>query len=601
MGAVLALTSALALCAAGTASPATTQPPSNDNFLFSDNLNTPGTRLNAVNTLQSVTDTIGATVQGNLFAPCGTTTCRTGPSELSTCHGVSYGGTVWYDFYPDHDGQVEIRTAGIPNVIALYSYAARSLIPQEVTCAPGSAYPSDDLFAEVKQGVRYTFQVGGRDGAGGPVKVLFNYAHSSHVAVPPLLTAAVLGMVPGEPRQRRLVALRFIGVTEGEQIAVASPAWSSDSFRRTRQGNVITLHATTPPIVSAGSHVLIVASSPAQVGRFKLYALHPASATLSTVADGCLEPGTDTATAADVEDLSRLGEEPCPTTLVNPTGAEYVFWRGGRGRLWETWYSGRTWSSPLRLSPAGLGSAPAVAVQADGEQDVFWRGAKGDLWEMWYRGSWNGPIDLGTGGLASGPSVGVDAAGNQYVFWRGSDQGLWEQTYAAGDRQWSRPVELNQAGSLGSAPAVAVHPDGEQDVFWQGTNGHLWEMWFIGAWSAPSDLGAGQLGSAPTAGVDAAGNQDIFWRGTDAGLWERSYSSGRWTQAVELTAGPLASSPAVAVQADGEQDVFWQGATGRLREMWFTGTWQGPVNRNARGVKSAPGAGVAAVGKQGPG
>jgi hypothetical protein len=576
------------------------QAPSNDNFLFADDLNTPETPLNASSGgLENITSTIGAGLQQNLFDPCGLSTCRTGLAELSACQGVNYGRTVWYDFYPDHDGQVEIRTAGIPNVIALYQYDPRTLVPHVLQCAPGSTYASNELFYNVKRGVSYTYQIGGRDGAGGALKMLFNYAYSSDLTVAPFRTRAALADVAGQPGERRLVKLEFIGMTASEGISYAAATWRSGLFHRTQNGNLITLSASAPPIVDSRTRFLVAATSPAQVGRFKLYAVNARGGPMRVVAQGCLAPGTSTVTAAAVGDLSLLHPMSCPSaTLVNPTGAEYAFWRGRDGRLLETWYAGGNWSPPLPLPAHGLGSPPAVAVHADGEQDVFWRGAKGNLWETWYRGSWNGPIDLGAGQLGSGPSAGVDAAGNEYVFWRGTDAGLWERTYSEADRQWSEPVELN-AGRLGSAPpSVAVHADGEQDVFWEGTDGHLWEMRYRRSWAAPIDLGAGQLGSGPSAGVDAAGNDYVFWRGTDAGLWEKSDADGQWSQAVEMDPGQLGSAPAVAVQADGEQDVFWEGTNGRLRETWYAGAWQGPVDRGVRGLGSAPGVGVAAVGTQ---
>jgi hypothetical protein len=597
--AVVVCVCALSVGLAPSGAVANSDVPTNDDFLFSDNLNTPGTPLNPLTTFEDLRDTVDAGVQQNLFAPCGMGTCRTGPSESTTCRGVNYGNTVWYDFYPDHDGQVEIRTSGIPNVIALYSYGPHTLVPHELQCAPGSSYRFNDLFANVQQGVNYTYQIGGRNGAGGSIEMLFNYADSSHLTVAPFLSAATLVSVTGQPSLRHLVKLRFIGVTPRENIAYASASWRPGIFHRSLKGNIITLRASAPPTVSSRTRFLIAATSPAQIGRFKLYGVNVADARLPVIAQGCLAAGTNSIPAAAAGNLSLLPQVTCPTTpLLNPTGAEYAFWRGRTGRLFEMWYTGGRWSPPLRVSARGLGSSPAVAVHADGEQDVFWRGAKGNLWETWYTGAWNGPIDLGAGDLGSGPSVGVDAAGDEYVFWRGSDGGLWEMSYA--DRQWSQPVEFD-AGRLGSAPAVAVQPNGEQDVFWKGTDGHLWETWYRGAWSGPVDLGAGQLGSGPSVGVDAAGNEYVFWRGSDGGLWEMSYADRQWSQPVEVSAGPLGAAPAVAVQADGEQDVFWTAPNGRLREKWYTGAWNGPINLGAGGLGSAPGVGVNAVGKQSSG
>lgn len=76
--------------------------PINDNYLSSLRLNDPGTRLNRTETLRAVSDTTGATVQSDVFAP----PMMGAPAEPTICQGVSYGATIWYDFHPDVNGAV---------------------------------------------------------------------------------------------------------------------------------------------------------------------------------------------------------------------------------------------------------------------------------------------------------------------------------------------------------------------------------------------------------------------------------------------------------------------------------------------------------------
>jgi hypothetical protein len=572
--------------------------PVNDNFLDSVNLNTPHTPLNSRATLDDIKDTVGATLQSNIFAPCGISNCRTGPKEVSSCQGVPYGRTVWYDFYPDHNGQVEIRTVGIPNVIALYTYDVHSLLPQKIQCASGSRYGSNELFAKVQRGVDYTFQIGGRDGQGGSLKMLFNYAHRSDLTVAPFFTSAGVKPVDGLPGELKVVSLRFIGLTDRETVSVGCAFCLLGAFRpEARQGNTVVLSASSPPVIGSRSRVVVGATSPAQIGRFKIYRIdvtHP-RAPWPVIDQGCLAPGVTSVTGAAAGSPSVLDTVPCPISLLNPAGGEYAFWRGRSGGLWEKWYGAGRWSGALMVRARGLGSGPAVAVHANGEQDVFWRGGNGALWETWYTGAWQGPIPLQVGKLGSAPAVGVDAAGNEYVFWEGMRGGLREAVYSGGG--WSAPLVLNARG-LGSAPAVAVQADGEQDVFWRGRDGNLWETSYTNGWSAPVNRGVGQLGSGPSVGVDAAGNEYVFWQGARGGLWESSHSGESWSQPVPLDAGRLGSGPAVAVHANGQQDVFWKGSNGDLRETWYTGTWNGPVDLNAAQLGSPPAVGVDAAGKQ---
>jgi hypothetical protein len=578
---------------------ASPQPPANDNFLDSDNLNVPGRPLATVNTLSSSVDTSGATLQENLLRPCGEVLCGTGPAEQSTCQGVSYGKTVWYDFYPDHNGQIEIRTDGIPNVIALYRYDPSSLIPTQVNCAEGSKYRRNELSEDVRRGVAYTVQIGGRNSAGGPLHVLFNYVDRTHLTVPPFLTSALIQALRARGGNARLLKFRFIGVAGGETISAACGFCARGDLReRSRRGNTVALEGSKPTI-DRHSRLLIAATAPAQVGRFKVYAYRPHGRSLVVVAQGCLASGVTRVTVTDAEQLAALPRIPCPVRLVNPIGGEYVFWRGPDSHLREKWYSGTTWSPTLRLKFGGLASAPSVAVHARGEQDLFWRSTHGLLEEAWYDGQWNGVVNVGGGGLASAPSAGADGSGREYVFWRGRDGGLWEQRYAPAS--WTLPFEVRRAGLIGSAPAVAVHTDGEQDVFWKGTNGNLWEIWTAGPnepWNGPQDLGGGQLGSPPSAGSDAAGNDYVVWRGTDHRLWAKSFVAGRWNEAMPLNGGVLGSPPAIAVQADGDQNVFWRGLNDHLWETTYRdGKWHVPASRGGN-LSSEPHAGVDAAGKQ---
>lgn len=569
--------------------------PYNDNFLFASNLNAPGTPLSTA-TLSDTPETIGATAQPNLLSPCGTGSCRAGPPETTTCAGVDYGKTVWYDFYPDHAGQIEIRTAGIPNVIALYTYDPATLVPHEVQCQPGSAYPSNDLSANVDPGVDYTFQIGGRGDAGNGMQVLFNYAYRTNLAVPPFLMRAFVNPATGQPPEPTLAGLQFIGLANAENVSAACQACSGATFGSTVvKGNTAVVRPRAAAIVTRRTRLMITATSPAHIGRYKVYSFDASDHHLRVLAGGCLAPGIRTVQTAP-NSRAVAGEVSCPAPLVNPSGAEYVFWKGIKGALWERWYGGGTWTAPVKLTATGVQSGPAVAVQADGEQDVFWRGRGGTLREAWYTGRWNGPIDLGPAQMASAPSVGVDSAGDEYVFWQGTDGSLEEKSYSAG--VWGEALPVPGV-TLSSAPAVAVRADGEQDVFWRGADGHLWETSYTGRWTAPVDRGGGQLGSPPSVAVNGTGNEYVVWQGTDGRLWRMTEIAGRWSPAAPVNSGRLGSSPSIAVHANGEQDVFWRGTDGRLWETWFTSRWNASVSLGAGQLGSAPTAGTDASGKQG--
>jgi hypothetical protein len=151
-------------------------PPINDDYINSLSINSPGTRLNRTDTIKDVRDTSSATVQSDIFNP----PQHGGPAEVTRCHGVSYGKTIWYDFYPDADGTVRIRTSGFDNVITLYRFNRHTLLPGTHQCVHQGNFPSEELDAPVKQGLAYTIQIGAVNGAGNalaprPLEFLFDY------------------------------------------------------------------------------------------------------------------------------------------------------------------------------------------------------------------------------------------------------------------------------------------------------------------------------------------------------------------------------------------------------------------------------------------
>jgi hypothetical protein len=167
----------LALGASGFAPANTPAPPVNDAYLNSLGLNGPGTPLNRTDTLKDVRNTTNASVQTNIFDPCGRVTCPAGPSEVNSCRGVNYGRTIWYDFYPDTDGVVQIRTSGFDNVITLYPFSLKTALPNvgKSRCVHNSSFPSEQMSAPVLKRHSYTIQVGGVNDAGGPLQFLFDF------------------------------------------------------------------------------------------------------------------------------------------------------------------------------------------------------------------------------------------------------------------------------------------------------------------------------------------------------------------------------------------------------------------------------------------
>jgi hypothetical protein len=147
--------------------------PANDNYLQSAGLNAPGSRLERDATLRANVDTTNATVQGDVFNP----PQSGGPAELTTCAGASYGKTVWYDFYPDVNGVVQLRASGYDTAITALPFNRRTGRPDfaAAQCANVSTSTTESFFVEVQGGDAYTVQLGGVGTAGGPLEFLFDF------------------------------------------------------------------------------------------------------------------------------------------------------------------------------------------------------------------------------------------------------------------------------------------------------------------------------------------------------------------------------------------------------------------------------------------
>jgi len=211
--AVVALAMLLAVGGAASmpASAAAPAPPINDNYLESLNLNKPGTALDRKDTLRDEHDTTAATVQADILSP----PSHGGPPELTGCNGVGESGTIWYDFYPDANGFVRIRTsASFGTIMAVMPFDPKTLLPDnsQRQCAVNQPTMAGELSDNVKAGQAYTVQIGGVAGSAGNIEFLFDYlvpltrlqAEATLTARPLAGGVSVVSLAVNAPRKARV-------------------------------------------------------------------------------------------------------------------------------------------------------------------------------------------------------------------------------------------------------------------------------------------------------------------------------------------------------------------------------------------------------------
>jgi hypothetical protein len=288
-----AVVAVVALGAYGVASATASSPspPINDNYIDSLEFNTPGKPLNDTETLKSVVDTTNATTQSNIFNPCGQSNCPAGPSELTTCQGVSYGKTVWYDFYPNANGVVRIRTSGFANVIALYTFNTNPrsqfyLLPdgRHRQCVPSSGFPSNELDANVKKGVAYTFQIGGEGTNGGLLQTLFDFFKTSPHRLSADSTLKARALSNG-------IELLGLSVTAPAKARVEVNCGSQCNPKAKTGSSTESFPSVNGVQLPAGSKLQIRVSSKNAIGVFIQYTVLPGNFTKIV---RCMEPGSRT-------------------------------------------------------------------------------------------------------------------------------------------------------------------------------------------------------------------------------------------------------------------------------------------------------------------
>jgi hypothetical protein len=279
--AVIGCSTAVGAAAIGIA-PALSQapsPPVNDAYLQSLRLNDPGTKLNRTATLEDKRDTSAATVQADIFNP----PQSGGPAETTVCAGAQYGKTVWYDFYPDADGLVRIRTSGFDNVITVYRFDRSSLVPDVASrqCTHQSSFPSEELLAQVKGGEAYTIQVGGVNGAGGALDFLFDYIPNP----PHRLSADATLKAQATSNGIKVLGLS-VSAPRGARVRVRCSRGCPTQAKTARSVSFSRLRGTQ---LSAGAKLQIFVTEPKAIGALIQYDIKRGNFGKTT---SCLEPGS---------------------------------------------------------------------------------------------------------------------------------------------------------------------------------------------------------------------------------------------------------------------------------------------------------------------
>lgn len=167
-----------ALFTAALPASAAAAPPVNDNYLSSLTLNAQDGALPREHADRP--DTTEATTQADTFDPNREGVPFGGgvPEPTSCPDGPVFGRTVWYDFVLPTPAGVEIVAAGFDAVVAVHEWdAVTSQLGRAVICQNASSGPTETALLQQALRARrnYTIQIGGVNGAGGPLEMRFTH------------------------------------------------------------------------------------------------------------------------------------------------------------------------------------------------------------------------------------------------------------------------------------------------------------------------------------------------------------------------------------------------------------------------------------------
>lgn len=279
------------LLAAPASASAQAPPPDNDHYLDSARVNDPGSRLPRRNTVRFRGDNRGATVQSDLFSPCGVAQCPQGPAEPTSCPAEGgahpYGKTVWYDFYPDRAALARIQVNALFDpVIGIFEFNRRTGAPRgSGECIDRLDFVNEELEVAVLRGRAYTVQVGVRtDGfepAGGRFEALFDFERLPRVSANPTLRA--------RPTSNgiRVTSLR-LRADRGARASLSCTRRACRSERRTARGTVSFRNLRNKRL-RAGTRIRIRVTKEDEVGRYFEYRVTRGN--IRRI-ERCLEPGS---------------------------------------------------------------------------------------------------------------------------------------------------------------------------------------------------------------------------------------------------------------------------------------------------------------------
>jgi ribosomal protein S17 len=274
--------------------PAQAAPPRNDNYLASVRVNDTTGAL--PQRFGETVDTTEATTQADLFDPSreGQPFGGSGPEPTSCGSTAGIGKTVWYDFVPPTPGAVSIRTNGFDNVFAVYEFGLQTAqLGKLIACQNASTGLSEErqIQRPLRRGRGYTIQVGGVNGAAGPLDFAFEFFPDedgdevfdaapdecrtlpgipAFGGCPPVVRGSSRVLIAGAGGGVRVNRLIVDRGDPGARVQVSCGRCGPSARARIRRGGTVRVRGFEGRTVSAGDTIKVRITRPrSKSGRFR--------------------------------------------------------------------------------------------------------------------------------------------------------------------------------------------------------------------------------------------------------------------------------------------------------------------------------------------
>ena len=278
-------------------------PPDNDNYLAATAVNTPGAEMPRETVSYPETDTAEATLQSDLFAP----PSSGGSPEPSACGATPLGRTVWYRFFPDVDGRIDLQSVGFDTTLALVPFTSvESPLPQGYTCSNRRDDRIETLAAPVEAGTGYAVQAGGAGGAAGILQVSFTFVPDRDGdgfaddndrcprtpgmanGCPPRMTVSIAYKYDNAPGGATFRFLAVGGAPRGSRVDVRCSRGCRHQRLKVRK-KILRVKSFRGRFMPAGAAIEVRVTKRGWIGAYRKFTVSVGD--VSTT-DGCLQPGS---------------------------------------------------------------------------------------------------------------------------------------------------------------------------------------------------------------------------------------------------------------------------------------------------------------------